>query len=275
MSSESVESIITTLQQCLYATGPLAVAVSGGVDSMTLAVVSHRVLGADQVQMFHAVSPAVPPEATIRVEGYAEREGWHLKIVDAGEFLDSRYMQNPANRCFFCKTNLYGSLAGLTTATLVSGTNYDDLGDYRPGLQAARDHGVRHPYVEAGIDKQGVRAIAHHLELDDLAELPAAPCLSSRIETGIMIDAVTLQTVNAVEKLLRDELKPQTVRCRVRRSGVSIELDQQALLAIPREQQRHLSARITALFQETGQDRPIEFRPYRMGSAFLRNLNHA
>ena len=86
-------------------------------------------------------------------------------------------------------TICYGAITPLTTAVVVSGTNLDDLGDYRPGLGAARENEVRHPFVDAGIDKATVRAIARELRLDDLAELPAAPCLSSRIETGIVIDA--------------------------------------------------------------------------------------
>ena len=236
-----------TLQQYLQEIAPLAVAVSGGVDSMTLAVIAHRTMG-EQVTMFHAVSAAVPSDATDRVQDYAQREGWQLKVIDAGEFGDQRYRQNPANRCFFCKTNLYGAMTALTDKVLVSGTNTDDLGDYRPGLQAAAEHNVRHPYVEVGIDKQGVRALAHDLGLDDVAELPAAPCLSSRIETGIVIDPAMLTAVNSVERLLRSELKPKTVRCRVRQAEVCVELDEAALIELAESQQAVLSGRISALF---------------------------
>ncbi len=110
---------------------PAAIALSGGVDSMTLAFIAHRRVGAD-VAMFHAVSPAVPSSATARVKAYAAAEGWALTVLDAGEFADERYMANPSNRCFFCKSNLYGTLASATDRQLLSGTNLNDLGDWRP-----------------------------------------------------------------------------------------------------------------------------------------------
>lgn len=258
----------SALRHRLQAIERVAVAVSGGVDSMTLAVVAHRVLGERALAM-HAVSPAVPPEASQRVRDYARREGWRLRIVDAGEFADSRYRRNPANRCFFCKSHLYGTMAGLTDRVLVSGTNLDDLGDYRPGLKAAAEHGVRHPYIEAGIDKRGVRSLARDLGLDDLAELPAAPCLSSRIETGIAIDARVLQAVNATERLLRRELQPQTVRCRVRRDAICIELDQTTLAALQPAQRQAWAVRIAPSFAALNVKHPVQFQAYRQGSAFL------
>ena len=258
------------LERLLRAAAPLAVAVSGGVDSMTLAVVAHRACKG-RVRMVHAVSAAVPVQATARVRRHAAREGWDLHVVDAGEFADQRYRDNPADRCFYCKSSLYATMARLCAEPLVSGTNSDDLGDYRPGLRAAQQHRVRHPYVEAGIDKAGVRAIARTLGLDDLAELPAAPCLSSRIETGIAIDPRVLPVVNAVERLVGAALSPRTVRCRVRHAGVVIELDESSLHALTDHERDALAADVARRFAGIGERRPVLFAPYRMGSAFLRS----
>lgn len=264
---------LDALHRSLDAAAPAAVAVSGGVDSMTLAFLAHRRLGAD-VSMFHAVSPAVPEAATARVKAYGEREGWALTTLDAGEFGDERYMANPANRCFFCKTNLYGTLAAQTEHRLLSGTNLDDLGDWRPGLKAAEAEGVRHPFVEAGIDKSGVRRLAAHHGLDDLAELPAAPCLSSRIETGLRIDAALLPRIDRVESLLRARLAPETVRCRMRTEGVVIELDQAAFDRLDEAGRQALMRDIAELVGERHAQR-IAFEPYRRGSAFLRETVEA
>lgn len=256
--------------------GGIALAVSGGVDSMTLAVAAHARLGAERAEVFHAVSPAVPPEATARVRAYAERQGWRLRVIDAGEFADADYLRNPVNRCFFCKTNLYGTIARHTARTIASGTNLDDLGDYRPGLEAARNHGVRHPYVEAGIDKAGVRALARALGCDDVAELPAAPCLSSRLETGIAVDAATLAFVHAVERLIADELRPETVRCRVFRDGVAVQLDPDGLARVEGPAGRAVRAGVDRLCREHGRvtaaagSRGVRFEAYRRGSAFRR-----
>jgi pyridinium-3,5-biscarboxylic acid mononucleotide sulfurtransferase len=203
----------------------LAVAVSGGVDSMTLAAFAHRHSGC-AVSMFHAVSPAVPAASTELVRTYARREGWRLTVLDAGEFDDPDYRANPVNRCYFCKTNLYARIREATADTIASGTNRDDLSDFRPGLKAADRHGVVHPFVEADFDKEAVRVLARAEGLTDVAELPAQPCLSSRIETGIAIDAADLAFVDETERALRNLLTyPATIRCRVRRSGVVIELD--------------------------------------------------
>ena len=158
----------------------------------------------------------MPREATQRTQALAEREGWTLHVIDAGEFDNADYMRNPVNRCFFCKTSLYGSIRPHTAAQIVSGTNLDDLGEYRPGLLAAREHGVRHPFVEAGLRKSDVRALARQLGLGEVAELPASPCLSSRVETGIAIDPAVLALVHATEQLVAQALQPKTVRCRVR-----------------------------------------------------------
>lgn len=246
----------------------IAVAVSGGVDSLTLAAFAARLLG-ERCEMYHAVSPAVPAEATQRTRALAEAHGWRLHVIDAGEFDNADYMRNPVNRCFYCKTSLYGAIKPHTTAQVVSGTNTDDLGEYRPGLVAAKEHDVRHPFVEAGMSKTQVRALARRLGLGEVAELPSAPCLSSRIETGIGIDPAVLALVHSTEKLVAQMLRPGTVRCRVRGSGVVIELDESTLVGTPADEQEVLRKRIEDLFAAGGHSHRVTFAPYRVGSAFL------
>ncbi len=239
----------------------LAVAVSGGVDSMTLAFVAHRFSRA-WVSMVHAVSPAVPARATQRVRDYAAREGWDLRIMGAGEFDDPRYRANPVNRCYFCKTNLYDRIRGLAEGAIASGANLDDLGDYRPGLKAAAERAVVHPFIEAQIEKAQVRLIARHHGLGDLAELPAQPCLSSRVETGIAIDASDLAFIDHAENHLAGIL-PQgaTIRCRITHQGVVIELGDEA----NGEAARAIAAQLCA---QAGRSF-AGLRSYRRGSAFI------
>ena len=258
------------LHAALATMGPVAIAVSGGIDSLTLATAAHRARRDGAVPaMHHATSPAVPPEATERTRDLARAEGWRLDVFDAGEFADPAYRANPVNRCFFCKTNLYGAVARRTTNQIVSGTNLDDLGEYRPGLDAALAHDVRHPFVEAGIDKRTIRALAAELGLGALAELPSAPCLSSRIETGIRIEAPMLALVHEVEKLVASRLAPRTVRCRVRADGMVVELDPQALADLDIGRATRLREELQVLAAQSGLGGQPQFAAYRTGSAFL------
>ena len=248
----------------------VAVAVSGGVDSLTLAAVAHEALRG-RVSMHHATSPAVPEEATRRTREVAASRGWTLDVFDAGEFADRRYRANPVNRCFFCKTNLYAAIARRTDALILSGTNLDDLGEYRPGLDAAREHGVRHPFVEAGVGKASVRRLAARIGLGAISELPAAPCLSSRVETGIAIEAPVLAMIDRAERMLRAALAPRTVRCRVRAAGLVIELDPETMRSLDGARTTALGAQLASLASEAGIVAPVSFAPYRNGSAFLRS----
>jgi len=210
--------------------------------------------------MVHAISAAVPPLATARVRDHGARAGWRLDIIDAGEFDDPRYRANPVNRCFFCKSNLYGTIADLSRGTIASGTNIDDLGDFRPGLEAAQDWQVVHPYVEAGVDKSAIYALASRLGLSDLAALPAQPCLASRVETGIAVDAGDLAFVDHVETLLRADLgQSATVRCRITHAGVIVETEGEAP-----------PASIAAACRDNGRVY-LGHRPYRRGAAFMRS----
>lgn len=265
----AVATPLARLEAVLAQMESIACAVSGGVDSLTLATFVHRRFP-ERVQMFHAVSPAVPQEATLRTQALADQEGWSLSVIDAGEFLNEDYRANPVNRCYFCKTSLYGAIVPHTKAQVVSGTNLDDLGEYRPGLIAAKEHSVRHPFVEAAIDKAAVRNIARELGLGDIAELPSAPCLSSRVETGIRIEPETLARLHATEKLVQLRLQPKTARCRVRATGVVIELDTASLEKLSAEAQATLAAEIRELFDRPGESAPqVSFAGYRTGSAFL------
>jgi uncharacterized protein len=254
------------LQTVLAAIARPAIAVSGGVDSMTLAVVAAHVI--PDVTVFHATSPAVPAEATERVRRFAGEHGWTLTVVDAGEFADAAYRANPVNRCFHCKTNLYRTIRACTDRPILSGANLDDLGEFRPGLDAARRHGVRHPYVETGLTKAHVRKIARSFGLHGIAELPASPCLSSRVETGIRIEPSTLAFIHDVEKLVARTLAPVTVRCRVRAQAIVVELDAPTLAALSAADRECLTADIGAHRLRPGTV-PIEFGEYRNGSAFL------
>lgn len=246
----------------------VAVAVSGGVDSTTLAAVAAGHLG-HRAEMFHAVSPAVPPDATRRLLDLARRRSWRLHLIDAAEFGDARYLQNPVNRCFFCKQSLYRAIAAATRAQIVSGTNADDLHDYRPGLDAAREARVRHPFAELGIEKAEIRRMARMLGLGTISELPGSPCLSSRVETGIAIDAETLRKIHASEMAIRGIVDASTIRCRVRREGVVVELDQGSLERLAAESRRRIVEAVRQQFGPSAIGTVISFSSYRTGSAFV------
>lgn len=255
---------IEDLQKVLTDIGKAAIAVSGGVDSLTLASFAYKI-GARPV-IVHGISPAVPKAGTSRVRDMAKAQGWRLKIVDAGEFGDPNYKSNPVNRCYFCKSNLYATIASLAEGIVLSGANLDDLSDYRPGLDAAREHQVRHPFIESKMDKAAVRTLARQIGLSDVAELPASPCLASRVETGIVIDPAILAQIDRAEAWLRAEFPDAVLRCRYRRTGWVLELDPATLATI---EPSALKRRIARAVPELA-DKSLEISSYRRGSAFLR-----
>ncbi len=248
------------LKAILQDIGDVAIAVSGGVDSMTLGYLAQE--SGARAEMFHAISPAVPEAATARVKAHAKAAGWRLHVIGAGEFDDPDYLKNPVNRCYFCKSNLYTRIRAATDAVICSGANTGDLSDYRPGLGAAAEKGVRHPFIEAGINKSAIRAMAAERGLVDLADLPAQPCLASRVETGIAINADDLALVDAVETRLAAKLGAGDIRCRVTHAGVRVELPEAALTADLTD--------IADMVRATGRVF-AGAAPYKRGSAFLRD----
>ncbi len=262
------------LQQCLAEIPYRVIACSGGIDSLLLATVAHR--HNSETLVAHALSPAVPSDATERVRLWGEREGWNLNLVSSGEFDDEDYLSNPSNRCYYCKSHLYDTLDKLADcvdsgAVLLSGANTDDLGEYRPGLIAAEERGVRHPYIEAGIDKATIRSIARHLALP-FAELPASPCLASRLYTGTRVTSPRLRAVEACEDLIRKRAAIDVVRCRIRGEEMRIELlpgqskrlTPNLLAEVSREAARH-QANISGV--------TIDAEGYRPGRAFIVNTD--
>ena len=215
--------------------------------------------------MYHATSPAVPAAARERVEAHAARHGWALVVIDAAELADARYRANPIDRCYYCKTNLYDRIAGATTDTIASGTNRDDLADFRPGLRAAAERDVVHPYVDAGSRQVRHLPARDTLGLPDLERLPAQPCLASRVETGIAIDPADLAFIDSVEARLAATFgREATVRCRVTHEGVVIELALPTITRVKRLRAKSEQAACIAAGRAFA-----GVRPYARGAAFL------
>jgi uncharacterized protein len=181
------------------------VAYSGGVDSALLLALAVEALG-DRAVAFTALSPAVPADELEGARGVARQLGARHVEKRSRELEDPRYAANPVNRCYFCKTELY-SLAAAEAAALglqavVSGTNADELADYRPGLQAASEHEVVQPLAEAGLTKSEIRALSREMGLPTW-DKPQQPCLSSRIPYGTEVTPERLAQLARSEMALR------------------------------------------------------------------------
>lgn len=246
------------------------IACSGGIDSTLLALVAHR-RAPGKVTVAHAVSPAVPPEATERVRMLAAQEGWALSIVQSGEFQDENYLSNPVNRCYFCKSNLYESLTQIALAhdsgTVLSGANLDDLGEYRPGLDAAAERGVRHPWIEASFTKADIRTLARELDVP-FAELPSSPCLASRLYTGTRVTAERLRAVHACEKRVKDVTGILVVRCRVKDDLLIVEVGDDDRNQITTDLLKDLE-QCAAVFEPGIKAAVLDAQAYRPGRAFV------
>jgi uncharacterized protein len=182
------------------------IAYSGGVDSAYLAWAATRALGS-RALCVTADSPSYPRRHRDIAVRLAREFGFNHEIIATHEFEDPHYRANPANRCYFCKTELYTHLAALAEArgipVIVDGSNADDRGDYRPGRQAAREHGVRSPLDEVGLTKAEIRLLSRDAGLPIWDE-PASACLSSRIPYFSEVTDEKLRMIERAEMVLHD-----------------------------------------------------------------------
>lgn len=206
------------------------VAYSGGIDSTLVAKVAFDVLG-DRALAITAVSASLLPEDLEEAQVQAAAIGIRHELVETHELANPNYAANPVNRCYFCKSELHDTLKPLALERgypyVVDGVNADDLHDYRPGIQAAKERGARSPLAEVGLTKLDVRSLAKHLGLE-CWDKPAQPCLSSRFPYGEEITVAKLQRVGRAEAYLR-QLGLKQLRVRSTGDTARIELPAEAI----------------------------------------------
>jgi uncharacterized protein len=226
-----------SLQQILGELGRVVVAYSGGVDSTFLLKAAVDTLGAENVLACISVGPVEPEGQQDRAVKIAKDIGANLKIIDADELSDPNFTANKADRCFHCKSHLCKILLDVAKEQgmkhVIFGTNYDDLGDYRPGNRAMKVFGIRSPLAEAKLSKSDIRQLSRNLGLPT-ADLPASPCLASRIAYGLEVTEQRLKQIDEAEDFLRS-LGFVELRVRHHDTIVRIEVNPQDIVKVSAE----------------------------------------
>jgi pyridinium-3,5-biscarboxylic acid mononucleotide sulfurtransferase len=243
----------------------LLVAFSAGVDSTFLLKIAHMVM-AEKAIALTASSPTAPPGELEAAKEFAKNLGCRHIILDSHEMANPSFAENPVNRCFFCKDELYRicrkQADQLGIATVVDGTNLDDLKDHRPGLKAAKEWGVRHPLVEAEMTKEDIRRYSRALDLPTW-DKPSSPCLSSRFPYGTEITFDRLKKVAACEVFMK-ELRFREFRVRYHGDLARIEVSPNE---IDRLFEREIRDAIVKKFKEIGFNYvSLDLQGFRSGS---------
>jgi pyridinium-3,5-biscarboxylic acid mononucleotide sulfurtransferase len=264
-TSEALAARAGRLQEILGGCRSVLVAFSGGVDSAYLAIAARQALG-DRALAVTADSPSYPDSHRQLALTIARDFNLAHEVIHTAELDRPEYRANPANRCYYCKDELYSRLQAVARdrglAVVVDGNNADDRGDYRPGRQAAREHGVRSPLDEADLTKDDIRALARAAGLHSWNE-PASACLSSRIPYGLAVTDAALRQIEQAEQVLRD-LGFRIFRVRHHDTVARLEI---AKAEMPRALDPDVNARLVTALKALGyQYVSLDLQGYRLGS---------